>query len=378
MNERSFIFQNKKAKKMPTQPLLSSFKLGKLELSNRIVMAPLTRSRADNPENAPTELHAEYYSQRASAGLIITEATQVSKQGVGYINTPGIHSAAQIEGWKKVTKAVHEAGGKIFLQLWHVGYVSHPDFHNGELPVSASAINPNTKSFTPQGFKDTVESRALTIEEIKETIQDYRRGARNAIDAGMNGVEVHGANGYLIDQFIQDSTNLRTDEYGGSIENRSRFLFEILDEVIAELGDSTRVGLRLSPSGLFNTQGDSNSKNAWTYVIQKLNDYNLAYVHFVEPLVPLPEDTHFAKQVLDFYGKLYTGTKIINGGYDQDKGNKEIGEGNADLVAYGKPFISNPDLPKRFELNAPLAQWDQDTFYTPGPKGYTDYPALEA
>lgn len=202
MNERSFIFQNKKAKEMPTQPLLSSFKLGKLELSNRIVMAPLTRSRADNPENAPTELHAEYYSQRASAGLIITEATQVSKQGVGYINTPGIHSAAQIEGWKKVTKAVHEAGGKIFLQLWHVGYVSHPDFHNGELPVSASAVNPNTKSFTPQGFKDTVESRALTIEEIKETIQDYRRGARNAIDAGMNGVEVHGANGYLIDQLF--------------------------------------------------------------------------------------------------------------------------------------------------------------------------------
>ena len=362
---------------MSKQLLLEGFKLGDYTLKNRIVMAPLTRSRADNPENKVTELHATYYGQRAGAGLIITEATQISKQGVGYINTPGIYSEAQVEGWKLVTKAVHENGGLIFNQIWHVGSVSHPDFHNGELPVSASAVNPNTQAYTFEGLKDSVVPRPLTIEEIKSTIQDYRKGAANAIKAGFDGVEVHGANGYLIDQFLQDSTNQRTDEYGGSAENRAKFLFEVLDAVIAEIGTSKKVGLRLSPSGLVHTKGDSDSKNTYRYVIEKLNEYDLAYLHLIEPLVPLSEDTHFAKEVAKFYHQYYKGTIISNGGYDQDKGNKTLEEGTADLIAYGTLFISNPDLPKRFEVGAELAQPDKDTFYTPGAKGYTDYPALE-
>lgn len=362
---------------MSKQLLLESFQLGDYTLKNRIIMAPLTRSRADNPENKVTDLHVTYYSQRATAGLIITEATQISKQGVGYVNTPGIHSEAQVEAWKKVTDAVHAQGGLIFNQLWHVGSISHPDFHDGELPVSASDVNPNAQVYTHNGFTHTVAPRPMTVSEIKSTVQDYRKAAANALRAGFDGVEIHGANGYLVDQFIQDSTNKRSDEYGGSVENRSRFLFEILDEVISEVGTSKKVGLRLSPSGLFNTKGDSDSKNTWTYVIEKLNGYDLAYLHLVEPLVPLPEDTHFAKEVAKFYRKSYQGTLISNGGYTQEKGNQTLAEGHADLIAYGTLFISNPDLPRRFELGAALAEPDKNTFYTPGAKGYIDYPSLE-
>ncbi len=363
---------------MPNQALLTSLNLGSIELKNRVLMAPLTRNRANNPDLAPTDLHAEYYGQRAGAGLIITEATQISPQGIGYINTPGIYNAAQIAGWKKVTEQVHAKGGKIFLQLWHVGYVSHPDFHDGQPALSASSINPKAQVFTPQGPKETETARAMTLEEIQATIEDYARGARNAIESGMDGVEVHAANGYLIDQFVQDQTNLREDEYGGSVENRSRFLFEVLEKVVAAVGDSQKVGIRLSPSGLFNTAGDSDSKNTWTYVIKRLNEHNLAYLHLVEPLAPLPDDTDFAREVAKFYASLYEGTVISNGGHTRESGNQYIEEGIAHAIAYGKLYISNPDLPARFVQDAPLAEWDSNTFYLPGPKGYTDYPALEA
>ena len=229
------------------QPLLKPIKLHDLELKNRVIMAPMTRSRADNEGNVPTDMMAIYYRQRAGAGLIISEGSQISRQAVGYIHTPGIHTAGQVEGWKKITEAVHEEGGKIFLQLWHVGRMSHPDFHNGELPVAPSAINPNSKAFTPQGFKDTVTPRALTIAEIKQTVQDFKNAAQNAIEAGFDGVEVHASNGYLLHQFFVSTANTRTDAYGGSKENRARILFEVLD-AIKEVVPIEKVGVRLNPS----------------------------------------------------------------------------------------------------------------------------------
>jgi N-ethylmaleimide reductase len=360
---------------MSKQHLLTPYNKN-INLKNRVVMAPMTRSRADNEGNVPTdELHGLYYEQRASAGLIITEGSQVSRDAVGYINTPGIYTEEQVEGWKKVTKRVHDKGGKIFIQLWHVGRVSHPDFHNGALPLSASAINPNDKSFTPEGFKDTVTPKEMSIEDIKTTVQDFKNSAANAVKAGFDGVEIHSSNGYLFQQFFNGTSNYRTDEYGGSIENKARLFFEVLD-AIKEVIPQEKIGARFNPSlnGLFGITMDEDTIPTFEYIIKKLNDYNLAYVHLSEPFTDVSEIPYAVTQIAKHFRVLYKGTLMINTGFDQEKGNKVIEEGYADLVAYGKPYISNPDLVERFENNLGLAAWDQSTFYAGGAEGYIDYP----
>lgn len=359
---------------MSNQNLLKPYTKN-IELKNRVVMAPMTRSRATNKEKAATdELQGLYYEQRASAGLLITEGSQVSKKAVGYINTPGIYSSEQVEGWKKVTKRVHNKGGKIFIQLWHVGRMSHPDFHNGELPLAPSAINPNEKSYTEEGFKDTVTPKAMTISEIKATIQDFKNAASNAVKAGFDGVEIHSSNGYLFHQFFTATSNTRTDEYGGSIENRSRFFFEVLDEM-KQVIPQEKIGVRFNPSlnGLFGITMDEETIPTFEYIIKKLNDYNLAYVHLSEPFTDVSNIPFAVTEIAKHFRPLYNGTLMINSGFNKESGNKVIENGYADLVAYGKPYISNPDLVERFRDNVALAEWDESTFYVPGEKGYTDY-----
>jgi N-ethylmaleimide reductase len=360
---------------MSKQQLLSPYHKN-IKLANRMVVAPMTRSRADNKGNVPTNnLHGLYYEQRASAGLIITEGAQVSKKAVGYIHTAGIYSDAQVAGWKLVTKRVHDKGGKIFIQLWHVGRVSHPDFHNGELPMSASAINPNAKSYTPEGFKDTVTPKEMTLEDIETTVQDFKNAAVNALKAGFDGVEIHSSNGYLFHQFFNGTSNKRTDAYGGSIENKARFFFEVLD-AMKEVIPQEKIGARFNPSlnGLFGMTMDEETIPTFEYIIKKLNDYNLAYVHLSEPFTDVSNLPFAVTEIAKHFRPLYTGTLMINASFDQEKGNKVIADGHADLVAFGKPYISNPDLVARFEHNLDLAAWDQETFYTTGAKGYTDYP----
>lgn len=362
---------------MKHQALLASFPLGPIALENRLVMAPMTRSRADNPQKVVGELQVTYYTQRASAGLIISEGTQVSPQGVGYINTPGIYSEAQVSAWKKVTEAVHGQGGKIFAQLWHVGRMSHPDFHNGELPVAPSAINPQDKAYTPQGFRDTVTPRALEEPEIKAIVEDFKNAAANAVKAGFDGVEIHASNGYLFHQFFNNCSNVRTDAYGGSIENRTRFLFEVLDAV-KEVIDLNQVGVRLNPSmhQQFGITLDAETIPTFEYIVRRLNDYGLAYLHLSRPNAKAQESAYAVVDIARHFRPLYQGNLIINGGYDQESGNQVIAEGHADLVAYGVPFIANPDLVERFRQKAELNKPDVDTFYAPGPKGYVDYPVL--
>lgn len=360
---------------MSTQNLLKSYDKN-IQLKNRVVMAPMTRSRADNEGNVPTDgLHGLYYEQRASAGLIITEGSQVSADAVGYINTPGIYTEEQVAGWKKVTKRVHDKGGKIFIQLWHVGRMSHPDFHNGELPLSSSAINPNAKSFTPEGFKDTVTPREMSREDIKTTVQDFKLAAANAVKAGFDGVEIHSSNGYLFHQFFNGTSNKRTDEYGGSIENKARFFFEVLD-AMKEVIPQEKIGARFNPSlnGPFGMTMDEETIPTFEYIIKKLNDYNLAYIHLSEPFTDVSEVPYAVTEIAKHFRPLYNGTLMINSEFDQEKGNKVLEEGNADLVAYGKLYISNPDLVERFENNLKLSAWNEETFYVPGAKGYTDYP----
>ncbi|MEJ1221877.1 alkene reductase [Sediminicola sp. 1XM1-17] len=361
------------------QALLQPYNKNGLALKNRVVMAPMTRGRALNDDNRPTgELHAPYYAERASAGLIITEGSQVSEDAVGYINTPGIYTEEHVNGWKKVTKAVHDKGGTIYIQLWHVGSMSHPDFHGGKLPLAPSAINPNEKSFTPEGFKDTVTPKAMTIEDIKTTVEDFRKAAANAVKAGFDGVEIHSSNGYLFHQFFNRTTNQRTDEYGGSIENRARFFFEVLDAVKQEIPEN-KIGARFNPSlhGSFGSTMDEETIPTFDYIIKKLNDYDLAYIHLSEPFSDVSDLPYAVSEIAKHYRPLYNGTLMINNGFDQEKGNAVIERGDADLVAYGKPYISNPDLVERFEGNHPLADWDQDTFYTGGVKGYLDYNTIE-
>ncbi len=358
---------------MSNQPLLESARLGPYELKNRVVMAPMTRSRAVNPGRVPTDLHVEYYAQRVSAGLIVSEATQVSPQGVGYIHTPGIHSADQIAGWSKVTQAVHAQGGRIFAQLWHVGRISHPDFHNGRPPVAPSAINPEAKSFTPQGFKPTVTPRALEAAEIPGIVADFVQAAKNAMKAGFDGVELHGANGYLIEQFLRASSNRRTDRYGGSIVNRARFLFETVEGVAQAIG-SDKVGVRLSPATVSNDPPDGDTTALYDFVIGVLDDLGPAYVHLIDS----PATKEFPDGVVAHYRTVYSGTLIANNGYDRERGNAAIAAGMADLIAYGKPFISNPDLPERFRFGLLPIEADPATFYQGGARGYTDYPFLQA
>lgn len=359
--------------------LLKPIKIGDLSLSNRVAMAPMTRSRAANEGNVPTaDLQGTYYEQRASAGLIITEGSQISERGVGYINTPGIHTKEQVAGWKEVTEKVHNKNGRIFIQLWHVGRISHPDFHNGELPLAPSALNPNAQSYTYEGLKDTVAPKAMSQEEIQQTIEDFKNGANNAWEAGFDGVEIHASNGYLLHQFFNSTSNHRTDEYGGSIENRARILFEIID-AIKEVIPEDRIGVRLNPSlhGIFGMEMNEETIPTFDYIIEQLNQYNLAYLHLSEPFNDVSDIPYAETQIAKRYRPIYKGTLMINSNFDQDKGNKVIEEGDADMVAFGKPFISNPDLVERFAADAPLAEYDTDTFYTPGEKGYTDYPKLE-
>ncbi|BAZ33441.1 flavin oxidoreductase/NADH oxidase [Cylindrospermum sp. NIES-4074] len=356
--------------------LFSSYQLGDLQLPNRIVMAPLTRQRA-GAGNVPHQLNATYYAQRATAGLIIAEATQVTPQGQGYPDTPGIYSPAQVAGWRLVTDAVHQQGGRIFLQLWHVGRISHPDLQpDGALPVAPSAIAPKGEVLTYEGWKPFVTPRALETSEIPEIVEQYRQGAANALAAGFDGVEIHAANGYLIDQFLRDGTNQRPDKYGGAVENRARLLLEVT-EAVTSVWDSQRVGVRLSPSGTFNDMYDSHPLETFGYVAQALNQFNLAYLHIRE--VTEADIRHGGTIVpTSDLRERFTGTLIVNDGYTRERANTVLANKAADLVAFGIPYIANPDLPQRFALNAPLNQPDPTTFYGGGAQGYTDYPFWSA
>lgn len=357
--------------------LFEPYKSKTLELANRIIMAPMTRSRADNEALAATKLHATYYSQRASAGLIITEGTTISQRANGYIHVPGIYSKPQINGWKLTTDAVHKKGGKIFAQLWHVGRISHPDLINGELPLAPSAINPHFFAYTYKGKEDTVTPKAMTLEDIHQTITDYQQAAVNAMDAGFDGVEIHAANGYLINQFFAKCANIRTDQYGGSIENRSRFLFEILEKV-GESISLKKVGVRISPT-LTNTFGittDDQTVALYEYICNKLNEYDLAYVHISGFSYDALDPQSYILNTAKHYRGFYKGNYIINGGFNALSANEAIEIGAADLVSFGKLYISNPDLVERFKSKAPLNELDAATIYTVGEKGYTDYPAL--
>ena len=366
---------------MKEQELLQPYTLGHLELPNRVVMAPMTRSRADNKHNKPTsDLHGVYYKQRASAGLVITEGAQISKEAVGYVNTAGIHSKEQVEGWKQVTKEIHEAGGRIYIQLWHVGRISHPDFHEGELPLAPSALNPESEVYTPEGQKETVVPKAMTKEDIQRTVNDFKLAAANAMAAGFDGVEIHASNGYLLHQFFNSTSNKRTDEYGGSHENKSRILFEVIN-AIKEVMPTHKIGVRLNPSlhGIFGMTMDEDTIPTFDFIIKKLSsDYDLAYLHLSEPFNDVSDIPYAETEIAKRYRPMYDGTLMINAGFDQEKGNAVIKRGDADLVAYGKLFISNPDLVERFENNLELAPWDNDTFYTTGKEGYIDYPKAKA
>ena len=354
--------------------LFAPYRAGDLELSNRLVMAPMTRSRALDG-NVPNSLAATYYAQRASAGLIVTEATQVSPQGVGYIRTPGIHSAEQVAAWKTITDTVHRAGGKIFAQLWHVGRVSHPDFHAGALPVAPSALPVEGEAFTSRGRTKLVTPRALETNELPGIIAQFRQAAENAKAAGFDGVELHGANGYLLDQFLRDGSNHRTDAYGGSIHNRARLPLEVTEAVIGVWGPQ-RVGYRLSPYFSGYSMTDSNPIETFSFIAAELSKRQLLYLHVVEAIAgpaAAPAATVRATPILR---DKFKGTLIVNGGYDAHSGDAAIARGEADLVAFGVPFLANPDLPARYRRNAGLNAPDQATFYAGEEKGYIDYPAL--
>ncbi|NEQ21608.1 MAG: alkene reductase [Microcoleus sp. SIO2G3] len=354
--------------------LFSPVQLGSYTLPNRIVMAPMTRLRAIG--NISNPLMATYYAQRASAGLIVTECTMVSPLSLGYMNCPGIYESEQVAGWKPVTDAVHANGGRIFLQLWHSGRVSHPSLLGGELPVAPSAIAGVGELHTPEGKRPLVIPRALETHEIPEIVEQFRQGAENALLAGFDGVELHGAFGYLIDQFLQDGSNQRTDEYGGSIEKRSRFLLEVV-EAVASVWGADRIGIKLSPSNTFYGMFDSNPMDTFSYAINALNRFGLAYLHLMEPNEIDLATRKVIQGLTPLFRPIFKSSLITNGGYDLDKGNTVLASGDADLVSFGKLFIANPDLPKRFELKAPLNIPDPKTFYAPDEKGYTDYPFFE-
>lgn len=357
-----------------TPHLFSPIQIGPYRLPNRIIMAPLTRMRA--PESIPTELMLRYYCQRVSAGLIISEATAISPQGIGYPAIPGIYNDVQIKAWKKITEAVHAKGGRIFLQLWHVGRISHPDFHNGELPVAPSAIAPKGEAVTYKGMQPFITPRALNINEMPAIVDQYRTAAKNALAAGFDGVEIHSANGYLLDQFLRDGTNQRKDSYGGELENRCRLLLEVVAAVTRVWG-AERVGVRLSPSGTLHDISDSAPEKLFVYVLGQLNRFDLAYLHIVDALEA--DIRHGAKVVdLAVLRRAYLGTLIICGGYDYTRSSYVLAHELADAVAFGQLYIANPDLVERFKLNAPLNTPDPATFYGGDEKGYTDYPFLTA
>lgn len=355
-----------------TLNLYSPAKLGEITTSNRIMMAPLTRNRAA-PGNVPQDMNVEYYRQRATAGLIITEASQVSPQGVGYPSTPGIYSSEQVAGWKKVTDAVHAEGGRIFIQLWHVGRISHPSLQpNNALPVAPSAIKPHGEAVTYEGMQAFVEPHALEQDEIKAIINDYKQAAENAKAAGFDGIEVHAANGYLLDQFLRDGANQRKDEYGGSLENRYRFLAEVLDAVIQVWGPS-HVGVRLSPENAFNDISDSNPQETFNYVAQQLGKLGLAYLHVLEGnMMGGDKKVDYQKLKSNFAGHY-----MANCGYTFETAQEAIQQGKADSIAFGSLYIANPDLVERFRVSAELNTPNPDTFYGGNEEGYTDYPFME-
>jgi N-ethylmaleimide reductase len=365
--------------------LFSPLRVGAYQLKHRIVMAPLTRMRARQPGNVPTELNARYYAQRASGcGLLITEATQISLRGQGYPATPGIHSEQQVEGWRLVTKAVHEKGGLIFLQLWHVGRISHPSHQpDGALPLAPSPIRPAGNALTASWQEVPFETpREIRLDEIPSLIAEYRAAARNALAAGFDGVELHAANGYLLDQFLRDGTNKRTDRYGGSFENRARFLLEVLDAV-GDVFPYNRIGIRLSPLGTFNDMSDSDPVGTFGYVLRALSKKGIAYVHLIEARgdEEAPDESVSlgpgAAPTAALLRSFYKGVLIGAGGFTRQSAMEAIAAGTVDAVAFGRLFISNPDLPLRLRLSAPLNSYQRPTFYGGGTEGYTDYPALD-
>ncbi|HXA44004.1 MAG TPA: alkene reductase [Candidatus Angelobacter sp.] len=362
------------------QPLLTPFSMGELLLPNRIVMAPLTRMRTANPGHVPTLLQAQYYGQRASAGVIISEGIAISPEGYGWANTPGLWNEKQVSGWRVVTDAVHEAGGRILAQLWHTGAISHPDLLNGALPVSASDVNPLQQSVTPTGRKPTVNPRPMTKNEIRQTVADYGEAALNAMKAGFDGVQVQANYLYLIPQFLNRTTNLRTDEYGGSIENRARFLFEVLESIL-EVLESEMVGIKLAPmheKGPFAANDETLA--TIEYIVARLNDYSLSHLLMMgastdfsdSPLAALAGDGMF-----QHFRPIFKGPLIANVKMDRERGNRLISEGLADLIAFGRLYIANPDLVARFAANTPLNNdIRSETIYGSGPEGYVDYPDL--
>ncbi|CCE10980.1 N-ethylmaleimide reductase, FMN-linked [Bradyrhizobium sp. STM 3843] len=359
---------------MSTSKLFEPFKLGPITLANRAVMAPLTRNRAVDGM-VPGPLAAEYYGQRASAGLLITEASQISQQGQGYQDTPGIYSKAQVEGWRKVTDRVHANGGRIFIQLWHVGRISHVSLQpNGGAPVAPSAIQAKTKTFVGGAFTDVSAPRALELSEIPGIIESYKQAALNAIEAGFDGVEIHGANGYLLDQFAKDGTNKRTDAYGGSIENRARLMLEV-SKVVADAIGPEKTGIRISPVTPANDVSDSNPQPLFDYIVDQLNALNLVYLHVIEGATGGPRD--IAPFDYASLRKRFKGAYMANNGYDLALANKVLDADAADLIAFGKLFISNPDLVERLKRGAPLNDFDKNTFYGGSAKGYVDYPTLK-
>lgn len=354
--------------------LFDSITVGPYRLPHRIVMAPLTRNRA-GPGNVPQDMNVTYYAQRASAALIITEASQVSPQGVGYPATPGIHNEQQAEGWARVAEAVHQRGGRIFQQLWHVGRISHPSLQPaGTLPVAPSAVRPAGQAITYEGLKPFVTPRALEVDEIPHIVEQYRVASRYALQAGFDGVEVHSANGYLLDQFLRDGTNQRTDAYGGSLANRTRLLREVI-EAVASVWGSERVGVRLSPLNPFNDMYDSNPEATFSYAVEQLSQFGLAYLHVVEVAIGAAGHAGPAFDIRKLKD-LFSGIYMANGRYDKARAEAALAAGVADLISFGTLFIANPDLPERFRRNTPLNPADPSTFYGGGERGYTDYPSL--
>jgi N-ethylmaleimide reductase len=352
--------------------LFSSLRLGELSLPNRIIMAPLTRNRAAMPGNVPRAMNVTYYAQRAGAGLIISEATQVSAEGIGYPATPGIHNAEQVRGWRAVNDAVHAQDGRIFVQLWYCGRISHPDLlPDNRQPVSASAIRPAGEAVTPRGLKSFVEPRALRSDELPGIVEQYCDAARCAMEAGFDGVELHAANGYLLDQFLRDATNRRTDRYGGSLENRSRLLLEVLDAVL-EIWEPARVGVRISPENTFNDIHDADPQTSFNFVARALGSRGPGYLHVVEGDMISGERRLDYRQIRDNF----TGCYIANNGYDKARAQAVLASGDADMVSFGQLFLANPDLVQRFRTDAALNTPDPDTFYGGDERGYTDYPAL--
>ena len=359
---------------MTNPSLFDKVRLGDLTLSNRIVMAPLTRNRALPDGDVPHALNAEYYAQRASAGLIITEASQISPEGKGYAWTPGIYSDAQIKGWGKVTDAVHAKGGRIFIQLWHVGRVSHISLQpNGQAPVAPSAIAAETQTFDGNAFVPTSIPRALDISEMARIVEDYKKAAVNAKEAGFDGIELHAANGYLLDQFLRDGSNKRTDAYGGSIENRTRLLLEVLD-ALKEVWPAGKIGIRLSPFSSANGMADSDPMTTFSHVVSRISEFGLAYLHIVEGETGGTRDLPKGGSTA-VLRSLFNGAYIGNNGYDRNLATEAVATGDVDFVAFGKPFIANPDLVERLQQNSLLNELDPDTLYGGGAKGYTDYPS---